>query len=291
MEKQKTFAWWKRALPTSHLTVAASPSRSYTYCQKEASRIDGPAGQCGCEPTSGGIKSSWEQLKEDARRGTDIASLQDRHVGLWAQYPGGFLRVVERFRSEAQTSTDRGGDGGTGDDKRRVLATIYYGPPGTGKSYTVRSIIAGRPHFRVAIGKWFDGYEFERILWIDDFQPGMLQRNVLLNLLDEGDLRVEVKGGTVRVQVDEVYITSNYTITEWFPEKNKKDGLTELARERADALRRRADIWFVGRGEMQLESAADRITMSGNTVPDMVKSNQEKLMAAWLKQKNNEEPT
>lgn len=94
---------------------------------------------------------------------------------------------------------------------------VIWGPTGTGKTYTVYSL---RPNlFRVIAPKsgnlWFDGYDGEKTLFIDEYM-GELPLNYLLQLLDRYPMRVQIKGGHANVEWEEVFITSQYEPDAWY---------------------------------------------------------------------------
>lgn len=85
----------------------------------------------------------------------------------------------------------------------------------------------------------------------------MMSRSELLQLLEMGRCRMQIKGGMVYVTFREIYITSNWEPKEWFPEKDK-----HLKEERSEALYRRCQIYNVTREGV---TEVDWIGMAGNT--------------------------
>lgn len=93
---------------------------------------------------------------------------------------------------------------------------IYWGPTGTGKTsranFEAREF--GTVYFKPA-GKWWDGYEQEDSVLIEDFR-GEIALAEMLRLIDRMPLRVQVKGGFEHFTSKRVYITSNTSPDEWF---------------------------------------------------------------------------
>jgi hypothetical protein len=79
--------------------------------------------------------------------------------------------------------------------------------------------------------QWFDGYEGQRIVIIDDFR-GEYPLPLLLQLLDRYPMQVPVKGGFSQWCPRKVYITSNIRPWLWY---------TDSPTESRDALMRRLD--------------------------------------------------
>ena len=63
--------------------------------------------------------------------------------------------------------------------------------------------------------EWWDGYDGEEILLIDDFY-GQVQVARMLHLLRGYQCRLPIKGGFTYAQWQKVYITSNNPPHEWY---------------------------------------------------------------------------
>lgn len=96
---------------------------------------------------------------------------------------------------------------------RDLDVTVLWGPTGTGKTRQVMekdNVYKIDPPY-----KWWDGYEGEDILLIDDYKKGAIDRGLLLNLLDGYRLRLETKGGHTWALWTQVYITTNFDPSKW----------------------------------------------------------------------------
>lgn len=116
----------------------------------------------------------------------------------------------------------------------QTYTIVLYGPPGTGKSR--RALFeAGPEAYYVAPpegGKlWFDGYDGQEHVVIDEFDGHFCKKTWLCRLLDRYPMRVPVKGTTVPFLAKKVWITSNKEPVAWY-----KDGLGPLARRLSGQL-------------------------------------------------------
>jgi len=62
---------------------------------------------------------------------------------------------------------------------------------------------------------WWDGYQGEKRIVLDDYRAGSIARGQLLNICDGYRLRLETKGSHTWASWNEVYITSNYNPEMW----------------------------------------------------------------------------
>jgi len=117
----------------------------------------------------------------------------------------------------------------------------YYGCSGLGKTKKVLDEAAGAPLFIPTSFKWWDGYEGQDRVLLDDLRPTWCAPDQLLRLLDNYryHYRVEVKGSSRPFLATKIYIT-----TPWHPRDFWKDNeedpyqlirrLTEIVHFRAD---------------------------------------------------------
>ena len=95
----------------------------------------------------------------------------------------------------------------------------HYGDTGTGKSkYAYESYGGYNPDTHYVLRKangennvWFDGYDGQETIIIDDFSPKCYRLSFMLNLLDRYAMKVDIKGGTTEMLAKNIIITSNYS--------------------------------------------------------------------------------
>lgn len=97
---------------------------------------------------------------------------------------------------------------------RDLKVYVYVGPTGTGKT---KKAMDHPDVYKLDMANqlWFDGYEGQSRLVIDDFY-GWIKYGTLLNLLDGYKMRLELKGSFTYAHYTEVIITSNKEPTDWY---------------------------------------------------------------------------
>nr|WAE42171.1 MAG: replication associated protein [Cressdnaviricota sp.] len=81
-------------------------------------------------------------------------------------------------------------------------------------------------------GRWWDGYNGQEAVLIDDINPGAWaekQRGFLLRLMDRYEMKVEVKGGFVDFLPKRIYMTANFPLEEMGPPWCKELGVIDPA--------------------------------------------------------------
>lgn len=94
----------------------------------------------------------------------------------------------------------------------------FWGPPGVGKSLKARQI-AGDVFYPKQLNKWWDGYNGEKVVIIDDFERESHLDHHLKIWADHYDFIGETKGGSLRIRPETIIVTSNYSPDECFKDE------------------------------------------------------------------------
>ena len=118
----------------------------------------------------------------------------------------------------------------TSERKNNMKNYVYYGPAGCGKSHTVEEevklILRDNPHLRVyykTIQKWWEGYDGEEIVVIDDFRSSM-PFSELLNMMDGKPFRREAKGTSICLRANHIFFTTPRPPMMWYKKLMEEDG-------------------------------------------------------------------
>jgi len=96
---------------------------------------------------------------------------------------------------------------------REVEVIIHYGKSGAGK--TRKAYETGAHIIDLEKNEWWDGYDGEDTILIDEFDGSQCTLTRMLRLLDGYQCRLPIKGGFTYAQWTKVYITSNLHPDKW----------------------------------------------------------------------------
>lgn len=112
------------------------------------------------------------------------------------------------------------------DKPRDFVPTVIwiYGPTGVGKTkYIYDRHNAEDIWTSLEDGRFWEGYENQEVVLLDDFRADFCKFHVLLKILDRYPYRVQVKGSSRQLNSKYMYITSPYSPYEVYSSKSQED--------------------------------------------------------------------
>lgn len=163
-----------------------------------------------------GQRNDLVEFRESIKRGADDIELLEDHLREVAKYPRliGFARLAYDRRDTRPF--------------RKLDVTVRWGDAGVGK--TRFPYDEGAYVFDDYEDGWWDGYEGEDVILIDEFYGG-IKYSKLLKLLDGYQHRLKVKYGFVYAKWTKVYITSNTHPKYWYSQ-----GMTPALKRRINKI-------------------------------------------------------
>lgn len=168
-------------------------NKAVEYCRKERTRVPGTLPwSFGDAPVTQGKRTDLMAIAEAVKSKRSIAEIA-------SQFPAEFIKYHRGISAlEGALVQHR-------DWKTEVF--WLYGRTGTGKS-TFAHKNAPTAYCKMSGNKWFDGYNGEADVIIDDFRPTSDFRfELMLQLCDRFRLMVEVKGGSRQFCAKRIFIT------------------------------------------------------------------------------------
>ena len=205
--KAEYFTTLKNKFPRADISPrqqARSACRGYILA-KEEPHERGSFADCGHRTKLDEV----QQMIHDGERMYDIAN---EYFPTWVRNHRALDKYAEFHRNSIAKK------------EREMYVEYVYGAPGSGKTHYAFEqageswyiLSQAKSEEQANINVWFDGYEGERCLIIDDFD-GWIPYRLLLRILDKWPLRLEIKGGSVTACFEHVIITSNIQVEECYP--------------------------------------------------------------------------
>jgi len=181
------------------------------YCMKADTRVNGPW-EFGEQKDSQGKRNDLETVGALVKeKKTNLQILEE--VGPNASKFSKHIQFMRFCYTESES--DRQATG--------VNVIVLYGTTGVGKTYAAVNFIAGGKDYFICQAPshpnskvWFDGYEGQHTLILDDFSGAFCDYRYLLRLLDCYKFSAEVKGGFVWGVWTKVVITTNVIPSAWY---------------------------------------------------------------------------
>jgi len=217
---------------TSHIELAkGNDKQNQVYCTKV-----GATGNFRVERgtfTGGqGARSDLEEVVMAIQESKGLVEIATTFPTTYIKYHRGIEKLIEVHREQAAGPY------------RDMCCIVLTGQSRIGKSLWVRQYAhnLGLRVYSKPIGdgrstQWFDGYDGEEILLLDDFEPGQVPFREFLIWTDVYKHRVAVKGGFVTARWTTVCVTSNIHPDDWW----NQELFGPIARE---PLRRRLDLVY-----------------------------------------------
>lgn len=189
--------------PRAHIEPAkGTPKQNFEYCSKDGDFIS-----FGKVPAGTGKRSDLKTVR-DKIKDKKIKNLkdfiEDEDTTLNLQN----IRVTEKLLEVYPTT--------------RMLDNMptviwKFGKSGTGKSRDAYEYVKGKDYYVCCSnGKWWNGYDGQEYVIIDDWRPDFCKYNDLLRILDRYPCKVETKGGMRELLASTFIITSPFNPAELY---------------------------------------------------------------------------
>lgn len=211
-KNRKTLTQLKELNNRAHWEVMkGTTSQASDYCKKE-----GKFYEFGEAPVDKHAKAGKQQ-QDKWRKISDYAKSGELDA-IDAEYPKAFVgsyRNLKQLKVDYMRQTV---------DLEKPCGVWLYGDAGAGKSYKARKMFP--EHYPKACNKWWDGYQQEDHVIIDDFDRNHAVLGHHLKIWsDRYSFLGETKGGTVVCRPKVVCVTSQYAIEDIFEDKETRDAL------------------------------------------------------------------
>lgn len=216
----------KKILDSNELHVEKRKGKDFEardYCMKEESGIEGSIIEINeFVANAQGFRSDLVEIYKLLKEGKDDFFIQEMYPGTYMRYYKGINRMRANLWSRKCGSY------------RDVNVEVNIGEAGSGKTRSVYDKYGCENVYRLRKSNndniWFDDYNGQKVLLIDDFY-GWIKYSQLLELLDGYVLQLDCKGSHTYGIWEKVVITSNKNIDEWY-----KQGLSKAIARRVNVV-------------------------------------------------------
>lgn len=220
MNDRRSLQTMKVMMPRAHLELARGTHKQASdYCKKgqqssEEWKSHGILGpnygknadffELGELPLERGV-AGGQKVKRDWETAWDLAKAGDiESIDAAIRFP--YYNAAKRIKQDYQRPA------GSLD---AVCGVWYVGPPNTGKSFMAREKFPAL--YDKACNKWWDGYQGEDVVLLDDFDVNhKVLGHHLKRWADRYSFPAEHKGTTTQIRPKKIIVTSNYHISEIF---------------------------------------------------------------------------
>lgn len=199
------------------------------YCTKEESRVVGPW-EFGVRPArrdgEAGKRSDLDDVNDLVNAGASLNEIREAAPAAFIRYGSGIMRA-QFVRASAAGFAPR----------LTLRVTVINGPTGAGKTRRAIQLGGGYDPSKVFMVQkdsatlWWDGYEGQDCIILDDFDDRWMPYKQLLRLLDVHPYRLPVKGAYTWLAATQIYLTSCRPPRMWYTEQVERGELDRRIHE------------------------------------------------------------
>lgn len=191
----------KKIASTTHFEVSeGSDEDNLKYCSK-----DGNIYHKNGEPSFKGKRNDINKIADAIMEGASIQEIASDNPSAYIKYHKGInaLKFI-------QDKTDK--------TEREINGLYIWGDSGVGK--TRMAVDYDKNYYILSLKNqgqiWFDGYDGENTLIIDELKRGQINYGDLLRIADRYPYQAPIKGGSIMAKWKNVIITANHPMDEIF---------------------------------------------------------------------------
>jgi len=192
----KTKEQVRRLMPGCHISIMiGSLTQNDTYCSKAAELF-----HRGEKPVSNDNKGRAEQLRwQRARELAKEGKIDEIDADIFVRYYGTLKNIRKDYAKKPEP--------------KDVKCFWIYGDTGTGKSHAVETAYPSCYKKAMDDLKWFDGYQGEEAVYLEDIDKYQVKWGGLLKrLADRWPMQASIKGAMAYIRPSIILVTSNYRI-------------------------------------------------------------------------------
>jgi len=200
--------------------------QAIAYATKLETRVRGPWEHGDRQRPGQGARSDILGAARLAMTGPSMKALVEADPSVFLRYSKGLATIRQLYLDKP---------------REPPVVVLCYGPPGTGKTRLIYdNFPTGQIHRKICTDAFFDGYDGQDVLLLDDFagRASKMALTDLLGILDRYPYRLPVKGSSTPLTATKIYITTNVHPKLWYDYSNRA-GEWECVSRRINQV-----VWF-----------------------------------------------
>lgn len=187
-----------------------TPEQAAEYCKKDNNFVE-----YGTLPLGRGTRSDIHNLVDRIKKGATRNEIRDEFPLQYLRYPKAITEWISDISTERTWQPD---------------VIVHWGRTGTGKTRAVYQFIDKSSIYMHPGDHWFDGYNGQPVALFDDYNGSEFKLSYLLKLLDRYPFKVPIKGAYVNWIPKHIFITSNKSPDDWYPNAHEEQRRALLRR-------------------------------------------------------------
>ena len=183
------------------MEVAATVTAAIEYCKKCGEYFERGEPPLNSKEKGKREQDRWKRIRK-ACENKQYADVPDDFI---CRHPGAFMQIRKLFLAQTIPET-----------LTKLENYWYWGPSGAGKTTSAKRFIQefNYSFYRKDCTKWWDGYEHEDLVLIEEFGPQHFPAltELLKKWADYEPFMAETKGGYMLIRPKIIIVTSNYSI-------------------------------------------------------------------------------
>lgn len=194
--------------PWAHLEKRrGTQQQCIDYCSKSETQVELPFkwGEPAQQGKKTAVNSSTKDIISSINEKTNLKEFAMANPMIYVRHCNGLDRLINMYQKPRY---------------HEMNVIVHYGLSGTGKTRKVfddASLSKTAVFTKPSAGEWWDGYNHEPIVLLDDYY-GSICFTEFLRVLDRWPYQGQIKGGYVEFNSHTIYITSNVPPEEWYPD-------------------------------------------------------------------------
>lgn len=185
----------------------ADSAKAIAYVTKEETRIEGTVPVIFGTKAGPDAVTGFGEAMQALRDGASLEELAEKHTTHFVRCSTGMMRAAALLNKP--------------NARRDVDVQVFWGEAGTGKTHRAYEE-APDLYSKDCSNTWWDGYFNQKAVLLDDYK-GQFNLQYFLRLIDKYPFQLQLKGSCAQLHATKIYITSNTSPDDWYPNASPKE--------------------------------------------------------------------